>query len=138
MCASNELGTAGDTFITSVGRLIGLLLDYRNVSSGDGHQDRQMGCMLNLLVSYPIRKLVDYFTDDKIQNFYREIEKEELYIRYIYKLAELHVKDQRFTEAGFTLLLRAKGLEVCLNTHRATEIFGEKSGVIITQFLKPC
>ncbi|CAI8007599.1 Dedicator of cytokinesis protein 3, partial [Geodia barretti] len=93
LCASSELGTSGETFITSVGRLIGLLLDYRNVSSGDGHQDRQMGCMLNLL------------------NFYLEIEKEELYIRYIYKLAELHVKDQRFTEAGFTLLLRAKGLE---------------------------
>ena len=46
------------------------------------------------------------------QNFYREIEKEELYIRYIYKLAELHQKDQSFTEAGFTILLRAKGLEV--------------------------
>ena len=46
------------------------------------------------------------------QNFYREIEKEELYIRYIYKLADLHKRDQSFTEAGFTLLLRAEGLEV--------------------------
>ena len=53
------------------------------------------------------------------QNFYREIEKEELYIRYIYKLSELHKRDQSYTEAGFTLLLRAKGLEVSR---------GEKSG----------
>ena len=118
LCASSELGTSGETFITSVGRLIGLLLDYRNVSSGDGHQDRQMGCMLNLLVSCPIHRWDVPFTDCCPQNFYLEIEKEELYIRYIYKLAELHVKDQRFTEAGFTLLLRAKGLEVC--PHSAT------------------
>jgi hypothetical protein len=96
LCADNDLGSTGEVFISSVSRLIGLLLDYRNVSSGDGHKERRMGCMLNLL------------------NFYREIEKEELYIRYIYKLAELHEKDQSFTEAGFTLLLRAKGLEVRL------------------------
>ena len=57
------------------------------------------------------------------QNFYREIEKEELYIRYIYKLAELHKRDQSYTEAGFTLLLRAKGLEVSR---------GEKSGGVNT------
>ena len=47
-----------------------------------------------------------------LQNFYREIDKEELYIRYIYRLAELHERDQSYTEAGFTLLLHAKGLEV--------------------------
>ena len=47
-----------------------------------------------------------------LQNFYNEIEKEELYIRYIYKLAELHERDDNFTEAGFTLLLHAENLEV--------------------------
>ena len=35
-----------------------------------------------------------------------------MYIRYIYRLAELHEHDQSYTEAGFTLLLHAKGLEV--------------------------
>lgn len=47
-----------------------------------------------------------------LQNFYREIDKEELYIRYIYRLAELHERDQSYTESGFTLLLHAKGLKV--------------------------
>ena len=46
------------------------------------------------------------------QNFYKEIDKQELYIRYIYKLAELHQHNQNFTEAGYTLLLHTKGLEV--------------------------
>ena len=46
------------------------------------------------------------------QNFYHKIEKKELYVRYIYKLAELHKKAQSYTEAGFTLLLHAKSLEV--------------------------
>ena len=50
------------------------------------------------------------------QNFYREIEKEELYVRYIYKLAEIHEKDQSYTEAGFTLLLHARALEWTLET----------------------
>ena len=47
-----------------------------------------------------------------LQNFYKEIDKHELYIRYIYKLAELHQHNQNYTEAGFTLLLHTKGLEV--------------------------
>ena len=47
-----------------------------------------------------------------LQNFYKEIDKQELYIRYIYKLAELHQHNQNYTEAGFTLLLHTKGLEV--------------------------
>lgn len=46
-----------------------------------------------------------------MQQFYKDIEKEELYVKYIYKLAQLHEADQSFTEAGFTLLLHAKGLE---------------------------
>ncbi len=46
------------------------------------------------------------------QNFYKEIEKHELYVRYIYKLSELHEKNHSYTEAGFTLLLHARELEV--------------------------
>ncbi len=45
------------------------------------------------------------------QRFYKDIEKEELYVKYIYKLAQLHEADQNFTEAGFTFLLHARGLE---------------------------
>ena len=32
--------------------------------------------------------------------------------RYIYKLSELHEREQNFTEAGFTLLLHADKLKV--------------------------
>ena len=52
-----------------------------------------------------------------LQNFYKEIDKQELYIRYIYKLAELHQHNQNYTEAGFTLLLHTKGLEVHVHVH---------------------
>ena len=37
-------------FTGSVKRLIELILDYRNVPTGDGHKNKRMGCMLNLLV----------------------------------------------------------------------------------------
>ena len=37
-------------FTGSVERLIELILDYRNVPTGDGHKNKRMGCMLNLLV----------------------------------------------------------------------------------------
>ena len=37
-------------FTDSVKRLIELMLDYRNVPTGDGHKNKRMGCMLNLLV----------------------------------------------------------------------------------------
>jgi len=46
-----------------------------------------------------------------LQRFYKDIDKEELYVKYIYKLAQLHEADQHFTEAGFTFLLHAKSLE---------------------------
>ncbi len=45
------------------------------------------------------------------QRFYKDIEKEELYVKYIYKLVQLHEADHNFTEAGFTFLLHARGLE---------------------------
>ena len=37
-------------FTDSVKLLIELILDYRNVPTGDGHKNKRMGCMLNLLV----------------------------------------------------------------------------------------
>ena len=45
------------------------------------------------------------------QRFYKDIDRKELYVKYIYKLSQLHEADQNFTEAGFTFLLHAKSLE---------------------------
>ena len=38
--------------------------------------------------------------------------REEIYIRYIYHLAELHNESSNWVEAGFTLLLHAQLLQV--------------------------
>ena len=47
-----------------------------------------------------------------LQNFYKtEINRQEMYIRYIYKLSNLHVEALNFTEAAFTLLLHAQLLD---------------------------
>lgn len=77
-------------FISSVTNLLERLLDYRNVMQGDENRDKRMSCTVNLL------------------NFYKnEIDRKEMYLRYIYKLYELHLTAENYTEAGFTLKLYA-------------------------------
>ncbi|KAK2187560.1 hypothetical protein NP493_162g07017 [Ridgeia piscesae] len=81
----------GKLFIQSVTRLLERLLDYRNVLDREDSQDKKMTCTFNLL------------------NFYKkEIDRQEMYIRYIYKLHELHLASGNYTEAAFTLLLHAE------------------------------
>ncbi|XP_066902048.1 dedicator of cytokinesis protein 3 isoform X2 [Halyomorpha halys] len=78
----------GWVFISSVTKLLERLLDYRSVIHGDDNRDKRMSCTVNLL------------------NFYKtEINRTEMYVRYIYKLHALHVSAENYTEAGFTLLL---------------------------------
>lgn len=83
----------GSAFISSVTRLLERLLDYRSVIQGDENRDKRMSCTVNLL------------------NFYKnEINRKEMYLRYIYKLHALHVSADNYTEAGFTLKLYADSL----------------------------
>uniref|UniRef100_A0A672Z8Y3 Dedicator of cytokinesis 3 n=1 Tax=Sphaeramia orbicularis TaxID=375764 RepID=A0A672Z8Y3_9TELE len=78
----------GISFVTSVTRLMERLLDYRDCMKGDETENKKIGCTVNLL------------------NFYKsEINKEEMYIRYIHKLCDMHLQAENFTEAAFTLLL---------------------------------
>uniref|UniRef100_A0A8C1RXW5 Dedicator of cytokinesis 3 n=1 Tax=Cyprinus carpio TaxID=7962 RepID=A0A8C1RXW5_CYPCA len=78
----------GVSFVTSVTRLMERLLDYRDCMKGDETENKKIGCTVNLL------------------NFYKsEINKEEMYIRYIHKLCEMHLQAENYTEAAFTLLL---------------------------------
>ncbi|XP_061689804.1 dedicator of cytokinesis protein 3 isoform X3 [Syngnathoides biaculeatus] len=79
----------GNSFVTSVTRLMERLLDYRDCAKGDEIiENKKMGCTVNLL------------------NFYKsEINKEEMYIRYIHKLCDMHLQAENYTEAAFTLLL---------------------------------
>ena len=46
------------------------------------------------------------------QNFYKEMKRDEIYIRYIYSLAQLQKDSGNYVEAGFTLLLHAELLQV--------------------------
>uniref|UniRef100_A0A3B3W117 Dedicator of cytokinesis 3 n=1 Tax=Poecilia latipinna TaxID=48699 RepID=A0A3B3W117_9TELE len=72
----------GISFVTSVTRLM------EDCMKGDETENKKIGCTVNLL------------------NFYKsEINKEEMYIRYIHKLCDMHLQAENYTEAAFTLLL---------------------------------
>ncbi|XP_048252817.1 dedicator of cytokinesis protein 3-like isoform X2 [Haliotis rufescens] len=81
----------GRRFVVSVTNLLEKLLDYRQVIEGDEHRDKRMHCTFNIL------------------NFYKDnINREEMYIRYINKLFILHHDANNFVEAGLTLQLYAQ------------------------------
>uniref|UniRef100_A0A8C1XHM5 Dedicator of cytokinesis 2 n=1 Tax=Cyprinus carpio TaxID=7962 RepID=A0A8C1XHM5_CYPCA len=79
-------------FVTLVTGLLERLLDYRTVMSDDSRNNR-MSCTVNLL------------------NFYKDINREGMYIRYLYKLRDLHLDGENYTEAAYTLLLHSKLLK---------------------------
>ncbi|XP_041975951.1 dedicator of cytokinesis protein 4 isoform X2 [Aricia agestis] len=84
---------AGAAFVGCVTRLLERLLDYRAVMQGTEHRDKRMAATVNLL------------------NFYKnEIDRKEMYLRYVYKLHDLHIASDNFVEAGCTLLLYAETL----------------------------
>ncbi|XP_053487199.1 dedicator of cytokinesis protein 4 [Ictalurus furcatus] len=85
---------SGVSHIATVTRLMERLLDYRDCMKIGEVDGKKIGCTVNLL------------------NFYKtELNKEEMYIRYIHKLYELHLKVQNYTEAAYTLLLYDELLE---------------------------
>ncbi|XP_075881740.1 dedicator of cytokinesis protein 5 [Nelusetta ayraudi] len=68
------------------------LLAYRTITHDESPEHR-MSCTVNVL------------------NFYKEKKREDIYIRYLYKLRDLHLDSENYTEASFTLLLHAELLE---------------------------
>ncbi|XP_053496673.1 dedicator of cytokinesis protein 1 isoform X1 [Ictalurus furcatus] len=86
------LAKNGENFVSLVVRLLERLLDYRTIMHDESKENR-MSCTVNVL------------------NFYKEIEREEMYIRYLYKLCDLHKECDNYTEAAYTLLLHAKLLK---------------------------
>uniref|UniRef100_A0A8D2PSS5 Dedicator of cytokinesis 2 n=1 Tax=Zosterops lateralis melanops TaxID=1220523 RepID=A0A8D2PSS5_ZOSLA len=87
-CAKQHPGICSlvESFVSLVKGLLERLLDYRAVMS-DESKDNRMSCTVNLL------------------NFYKNINREEMYIRYLYKLRDLHLDCENYTEAAYTLLL---------------------------------
>uniref|UniRef100_A0A667XT06 Dedicator of cytokinesis 2 n=1 Tax=Myripristis murdjan TaxID=586833 RepID=A0A667XT06_9TELE len=93
-CAAEKplLKTEVEHFVTLVKGLLVRLLDYRTVMSDDSRNNR-MSCTVNLL------------------NFYKDINREGMYIRYLYKLRDLHLDGENYTEAAYTLLLHSRLLK---------------------------
>ncbi|MBN3301172.1 DOCK2 protein, partial [Amia calva] len=81
-------------FVSLVKGLLERLLDYRAVM-GDDSRNNRMSCTVNLL------------------NFYKDINREGMYIRYLYKLRDLHLDCENYTEAAYTLLLHTRLLKWC-------------------------
>ncbi|XP_040200610.1 dedicator of cytokinesis protein 2 isoform X1 [Rana temporaria] len=79
-------------FVTLIKGLLERLLDYRAVVT-DESKDNRMSCTVNLL------------------NFYKDINREAMYIRYLYKLRDLHLDCENYTEAAYTLLLHTRLLK---------------------------
>ncbi len=82
----------GQTFVESVTRLVGLLIGLRSVPHGDEHRDSQAGCLYDVI------------------RYYEFLNCEHLYLKYVYKLVDLHVSAGAFIEAAFTLGLHASKL----------------------------
>ncbi|NXD17752.1 DOCK2 protein, partial [Nothocercus nigrocapillus] len=87
-----ELAEPGENFVALVTGLLERLLDYRAVMN-DENKTYSMSCTVNLL------------------NFYKEIDRQAMYIRYLYKLKDLHVSYENYTEGAYTLLLHARLLK---------------------------
>ena len=89
-------------YVLSVSRLLERLLDYRDVLQGEENRNKRMSCTVNLL------------------KFYRDdINRKEMFIRYIYKLTDLHMSVGNNMEAAFSLQLHVQvgGWAVITNSH---------------------
>ncbi|XP_053574091.1 dedicator of cytokinesis protein 5 [Bombina bombina] len=86
------LSSSGEVFTVLVSSLLENLLDYRTLANDESEENR-MSCTVNLL------------------NFYKEKKREDIYIRYLYKLRDLHLNSENYTEAAYTLLLHAELLQ---------------------------
>uniref|UniRef100_A0A3B3YXL9 Dedicator of cytokinesis 5 n=1 Tax=Poecilia mexicana TaxID=48701 RepID=A0A3B3YXL9_9TELE len=86
------LSHSGEELALLLSSLLKNLLAYRTITHDESPEHR-MSCTVNVL------------------NFYKEKKREDIYIRYLYKLRDLHLDCENYTEAAYTLLLHAELLE---------------------------
>ncbi|XP_050973094.1 dedicator of cytokinesis protein 5 [Labeo rohita] len=86
------LSQPGEVLTLLLSSLLENLLAYRTITH-DESPELRMSCTVNVL------------------NFYKEKKREDIYIRYLYKLRDLHLDCENYTEAAYTLLLHAELLE---------------------------
>uniref|UniRef100_A0A1I8NGF6 Signaling protein n=1 Tax=Musca domestica TaxID=7370 RepID=A0A1I8NGF6_MUSDO len=87
--AHNILNVEGTKFVNMVTKLMDRLLEYRCIIQDESKENR-MACTFSLL------------------QFYSEVNRKEMYIRYVYKLCDLHMEFDNYTEAAFTLKLHTE------------------------------
>ncbi|CAL1526733.1 unnamed protein product [Lymnaea stagnalis] len=93
LCEGNEtLCDQGLQFVIIIHNLLERLLVYRTIIQ-DEIREHRMSCIVNLL------------------DFYHEINRQEMYIRYLHKLCDLHLGCDNYTEAAYTLILYTKLLQ---------------------------
>ncbi|XP_011297282.1 dedicator of cytokinesis protein 1 isoform X1 [Fopius arisanus] len=88
----SQLRDQGLRFVDTVAKLMERLLQYRDIIHAESQEHRMM-CTVNLL------------------EFYSEINRKEMYIRYVNKLCELHLECDNYTEAAYTLKLHSQLLD---------------------------
>lgn len=74
----------------SVTQLLTRLLALRDVPAGVEYRDQRAAAIYNLML------------------FYKDIDRTRMYIRYVYKLSDIHIAAGHFSEAAFTLALHAE------------------------------
>ncbi|KAG5343195.1 DOCK1 protein, partial [Acromyrmex heyeri] len=79
----------GLRFVDTISRLMERLLQYRDIIHAES-QEHRMLCTVNLL------------------EYYFEINRKEMYIRYVNKLCELHLECDNYTEAAYSLKLHSQ------------------------------
>ncbi|XP_076229498.1 dedicator of cytokinesis protein myoblast city isoform X6 [Nomia melanderi] len=79
----------GLRFVDTVAKLMERLLQYRDIIHAES-QEHRMLCIVNLL------------------EFYSDINRKEMYIRYVNKLCELHLECDNYTEAAYSLKLHSQ------------------------------
>uniref|UniRef100_A0A4W5RS88 Dedicator of cytokinesis 5 n=1 Tax=Hucho hucho TaxID=62062 RepID=A0A4W5RS88_9TELE len=90
------LSQSGEELALLLSSLLEKLLAYRTITH-DESPELRMSCTVNVL------------------NFYKEKKREDIYIRYLYKLRDLHLVCENYTEAAYTLLLHAELLEMVMS-----------------------
>lgn len=88
----NAIMETGLRFVNVIKELLQRLLEYRKIIQNEIKEHR-MSCIVNLL------------------NFYHDIDRQEMYIRYLYKLCDLHLECDNYTEAAYTLMLHVNLLK---------------------------
>ncbi|XP_066581822.1 dedicator of cytokinesis protein 1 isoform X2 [Prorops nasuta] len=93
LCENHStLRDQGLRFVDTVAKLMERLLQYRDIIHAES-QEHRMLCTVNLL------------------EFYSDINRKEMYIRYVNKLFELHLECDNYTEAAYSLRLHSQLLQ---------------------------